>query len=58
MLWPCDSGRATCASCYASTNLCGRSCEAGVPVQRGRKRRFMVVCNGNHRANLAGGFFV
>jgi len=45
-------------SCYPSSNLCGRSCEAGVPVQRGRGGVKMVACKMNHRAFEAGGFFV
>jgi hypothetical protein len=35
-----------------------RSCEAGVPVQRGRKGDELVTCKPDHRAPEAGGFFM
>lgn len=37
--------------------LC-RSCEVGVPVQRGRKGDGMTIWKLDHRALEAGGFFV
>jgi len=40
---------------YPSHSPCGRSCEAGVPVQRGRGGDTMSVCKLDHRAHEAGG---